>query len=311
MATIAAGSGRRTNAIGRSRSTSSRSSSRSSATSGCAVLVVMGSVTLVLLIACANVANLLLTRATGRQKEVAVRTAFGASWQRLVRQLLTESLLLGVLGGAAGLLIARAALQVVRTINPGNIPRLDAIRLDGTVLVVHLRHVDRHGPAVRPCARAARGARRSQLVDEGRRPQHPGRRRIRQLAPPAAQPAGGRRGGDLARCCSSAPDCCCGASCALQQVSPGFEPERRHLDAPWRHAPGSSRTATRRSVYRPSVNEALAAVPGRHRCAAPSRRCRSRRRSAGAASTSKAGRRSPGRNCRSTSAAPRRTTSGR
>src|SRR5262249_35905981 len=99
-----------------------------------AVLVVMGSVTLVLLIACANVANLLLTRATGRQKEVAVRTALGASWQRLVRQLLTERLLLGLLGGAAGLLVARAALQIVRTLNPGNIPRLEAIRLDAPVL---------------------------------------------------------------------------------------------------------------------------------------------------------------------------------
>ncbi len=100
-----------------------------------AVLVVMGSVTLVLMIACANVANLLLTRAASRQKEVAVRTALGASWHRLVRQLLTESLLLSLLGGAAGLLIARAALQLVRTVNPGNIPRLDAITLDGSVLL--------------------------------------------------------------------------------------------------------------------------------------------------------------------------------
>jgi ABC-type antimicrobial peptide transport system permease subunit len=98
------------------------------------VLVLMGSVTLVLLIACANVLNLLLTRATSRTKEVAIRTALGASWQRLVRQLLTESLLLGLMGGSAGLLVAIMALQVVRNINPGNIPRLEAIVLDGTVL---------------------------------------------------------------------------------------------------------------------------------------------------------------------------------
>jgi predicted permease len=103
-----------------------------------AVLVLMGSVTLVLLIACANVANLLLTRATGRQKEVAVRTALGASWKRLVRQLLTESLVLGLLGGAAGLLVSQTALQVVRDINPGNIPRLEAIALDGGVLAFTL-----------------------------------------------------------------------------------------------------------------------------------------------------------------------------
>lgn len=99
-----------------------------------AVLVLFGSVALVLLIACANVANLLLSRATARQKEVAIRTALGASWSRVMRQLLSESLLLGVAGGIAGLGIAYGALWLVRTINPGNIPRLEFIRIDGSVL---------------------------------------------------------------------------------------------------------------------------------------------------------------------------------
>ena len=98
------------------------------------LLVLLGSVMLVLLIACANVANLLLARAAGREKEVAIRTALGAGWQRIARQLLTESIVLGLLGGGAGLLVARLSLIVVRTMNPGNIPRLDEIGINGTVL---------------------------------------------------------------------------------------------------------------------------------------------------------------------------------
>ena len=99
-----------------------------------AVLVLLGSVSLVLLIACANVANLLLARAAGRQKEIAVRTALGAGGMRIARQLLTESLVLAVAGGAAGLVIARLTLYVVRAINPGNIPRLEDIAINRAVL---------------------------------------------------------------------------------------------------------------------------------------------------------------------------------
>jgi predicted permease len=98
-----------------------------------ALLVLVGSVALVLLIACANVANLLLTRASGREKEVAIRTALGAGWQRLIRQLLTESILLAILGGAAGLAIAEFSLSVVRAMNPGNIPRLEFIQINASV----------------------------------------------------------------------------------------------------------------------------------------------------------------------------------
>jgi predicted permease len=99
-----------------------------------AVLVLFGSVSLVLLIACANVASLLLTRGTTREKEVAIRTALGASWQRVARQMLTESVLLALIGGAAGILVARFSLEVVRAINPGNIPRLEDIGISGAIL---------------------------------------------------------------------------------------------------------------------------------------------------------------------------------
>jgi predicted permease len=99
-----------------------------------AVLILLGAVALVLLIACTNVANLLLARATGRQKEIAMRTALGAGRGRLVMQMLTESVLLSLLGGAAGLMVSALSLEVVRQIHPGNIPRLDELGMDFGVL---------------------------------------------------------------------------------------------------------------------------------------------------------------------------------
>jgi putative ABC transport system permease protein len=98
--------------------------------------LLLGAVGIVLLIAISNVANLLLARATARAHELGIRTALGAERGRIIRQLLTESLLLSCAGGALGIALAYAAVHLLTHLNPGNIPRFDAAAVDGRVLLV-------------------------------------------------------------------------------------------------------------------------------------------------------------------------------
>jgi putative ABC transport system permease protein len=103
-----------------------------------ALLILLSAVILVLLIACANIANLLLSQATSRAREIAVRIAIGASRARLIRQLLTESAVLGLLGGVAGVLLAVSAVRALQPLLPRNVVQIGSIHVGGPVLVFAL-----------------------------------------------------------------------------------------------------------------------------------------------------------------------------
>jgi putative ABC transport system permease protein len=221
-----------------------------------ALLTLMGAVGLVLLIACANVAHLLLARGTARAGEFALRTALGAGRWSLVRQLLVESGLIAVAGGVLGLLVAWSALLVLRLMHPASLPRLAEVRVDGAVIAftvaVSLATTLVFGLV--PALRTSSADPQAQLQGAGRGGSAgPARRRLRNLlivAEVALSVVLLVGAGLLIR-----------SFVALQQVQPGFDAGdvlTFELSMPASRYP---KGADRRAFYR-RLEERLRALPG-------------------------------------------------
>jgi predicted permease len=185
-----------------------------------ALLVLLGAVGLVLLIACANIANLLLARATSRSKEIAVRTALGAGRSRIIRQLLSETAVLGLLGGVIGIALAYWGVRALSLLLPDNLPRMNAIRVDNFVLIfaLVLSAIASVAFGLVPALFASKSDVQSSLREGGGRSGESGNRRRARSFLAAAEIA-------LAMVLLVAAGLLLRSFSKLTSVSPGFDPQ--------------------------------------------------------------------------------------
>ena len=218
------------------------------------LLVLMGAVGFVLLIACANVANLLLARSTGRTHELALRSALGASPARVVRQLLTESVILGIAGGGLGLLVARLGTQAILASLPDTMPRAEEVSLDTTVFLFTMGVSVLTGIVFGfvPALKALRHDVHDSLKEGGRGAS--GVRHRTQSVLVAAEMA-------LAVVLLIGAGLMIRSLAALWGVNPGFEPRNvLAFDVSWTSAPGTTADQLR-AKHRECLRK-LEAVPG-------------------------------------------------